>query len=1306
VDDVLRHLALGLKDCLTTDRYRVSRRLRQLRDDLDRGRKIPEAEIDRLYQAVTECRERAAKHVARLPQTSYPPELPVSQKREEIIAAIRDHQVVVVCGETGSGKTTQLPKICIDAGRGRTGLIGHTQPRRLAARSVAARIAEELGVELGNAVGYKVRFGDKTSPNTIIKLMTDGILLTETQHDRPLAHYDTIIIDEAHERSLNIDFLLGYLKQLLPKRPDLKVIITSATIDPKRLSLHFSNAPIIEVSGRTYPVEIRYKPLTRGEDEEDLRVEDGLVHALDEIHREGEGDVLVFLPGEREIRQAADHLADHFPRGVEVVPLYARLSNHEQHKIFERTRPGYRRIVLATNIAETSLTVPGIRYVVDSGFGRISRYSPSTKVQRLPIEAISKASANQRSGRCGRLGPGIAIRLYGHDDFLGRAEFTDPEILRTNLASVILQMKALRLGRIEDFPFIDAPDGRMVRDGYETLHELGAITEDGDITPVGTKLAKLPIDPRLGRMLLAAVDENAVRELLVVTAALGTQDPRERPMEAGDKADKAHEQFEDPESDFIALLNLWRAFHEMEDKLTGGKLRRWCKDNFVSFLKMREWISTHDQLARLADDLGLKVNAKPAERDNVHRAILAGLLCSIGVKSDKKDGYGYEGCRGVKFSIFPGSGLFRKGPQHVMAGELLQTTKLYAHDVAKIRPEWVERVGAHLVKRHYSEPHYDENHMMVYAYERVTIYGLEIVSRRRVHFGPIDPAIAREIFLQHAMVEEQYISPAPFWTHNKELVAELRHLSQKARQSDIAVDPRLIFDFYDKKLGPGVFSGATLDLWRKQNERGNPKILFMSRADLEPPAAREVTKEKFPDALENFGTRLNLSYRFDPGKEDDGVTITVPLETLHQVDETRLEWGVPGLLPHKIAAMIEALPKQHRKELGSSEALGKQIAGLVTFGKGSLLDAVASAVRAEAQVDIPRDAWRVESLPRHLRVTIRVVDDKGVVLGSDKDLHKLLAQFGERARSRFIEAAGKEHQRDRVTDWNFGALPERVDLKRGKATIAGFPALIDHGTHASLTVLDSPHAAAQANRAGIRRLYIIAAKDELEWALRILPDFNRLAMLYATLGTPAQLRDEVASIIADRVFMQGPSIPRTREQFVATLRARWDDVRNVAREVASVVQQILTAYQQLGLRLGAKVPPAWQASINDLKLQLVLLIHPGAMAATPWERLKHMPRYLYAAIKRLDKLQIGAGGGPDRDGRIMAEMATLWRDYLVRLDARNKTGRSDPLLEEFKWLLEELRVSLFAQELGTPITVSVKRLEKAWADLLAASRTM
>lgn len=1314
VDDVLRHLAEGLKDCLTTDRYRIARRLREVRAAVEQGRAVSEAEVDRLYAVVTEARGKADKHRSRLPRTSYPEELPVSQKRGEIIEALRDpaNQVVVVCGETGSGKTTQLPKICLDAGRGRHGLIGHTQPRRLAARSVAARIAEELGIPLGGAVGYKVRFGDKTSPDTVIKLMTDGILLTETQRDRPLAHYDTIIIDEAHERTLNIDFLLGYLKHLLPRRPDLKVVVTSATIDPLRLSKHFGDAPIIEVSGRTYPVEVRYRTLERrgangAEEEEDLRLEDGLVHAIDELIREGEGDVLVFLPGEREIRQAAEHLADHYPRGVEVVPLYARLSNQEQQRIFERGRPGLRRIVLSTNIAETSLTVPGIRSVVDSGLARISRYSPSTKVQRLPVEAISKASANQRSGRCGRLGPGVAIRLYGQDDFLGRSDFTDPEILRTNLASVILQMKALRLGRIEDFPFIDPPDGRLVRDGYETLLELGAITEDGVLTQVGERLAKLPIDPRLGRMLLASVAENALREVLIITAALSVEDPRERPMELADKADKAHEQFDDPESDFIALLNLWRVYHDMQEKLTGGKLRRWCRDNFVSFLKMREWVSTHDQLARLAVELNLKLgppSTDPNHRDNIHRSLLAGLLCSIGVKSDKKDGYGYEGCRNVKFSIFPGSGLFRKGPQHIMAGELIQTAKLYAHDVARIRPEWIERVGAHLVKKQYTEPHYDEDQMAVFAYERVTIYGLEIVSRRRVSFGPIEPAVAREIFIQHAFVEEKYISPAPFWSHNKELVAELRYLADKSRQSDIAVDPRLIFEFYDKRLGPGVYSSATLDLWRKQHERppaGSPKALFMSRADLEPPKAKEVTREKFPDAIENFGSRLNLTYKFDPGKEDDGVTLTVPLETLHQLDEARLEWGVPGLLPMKLAGMIEALPKHHRKELGDADALGKRLAESMEFGKGLLVDAVVRAVRAVAHVDIPKDAWRLDSLPRHLRVTIRVVDERGKTLANDKDLHKLLERFGEQARTRFIAAAGQEHQRDKVTDWNFGELPERVDLKRGNARIAGFPALIDRGTHASLTVLDSPHAAAQASRAGVRRLYIIAAKDELEWALRILPDFNRLAMLYATLGTPAQLRDEVASIIADRVFMQGP-LPRTKEQFVRNLRDHWDEVRDVAQEVAQIVHQILTSHQQISLKLSGKLPLAWQTAAADMKLQLVLLVHQGSMAATPWERLRHVPRYLYAVLKRIEKLV--APGNSDRDARTMYDMSELWRDYLIRLDSRNKTGRPDPLLDDFKWMLEELRVSLFAQELGTSMTVSVKRLEKAWADLVAAGR--
>ncbi|MEK6703736.1 MAG: ATP-dependent RNA helicase HrpA, partial [Planctomycetota bacterium] len=897
MDPRLRQLARRLESCLVTDRFRIARQLRELRASLESGKPTDRlgplvvAEVDRAV-------DRAARRAKALPRTSYPPDLPVTQRRDEIAQAIRDHQVVVVCGETGSGKTTQLPKICLDAGRGLTGMIGHTQPRRIAARSVAARIAHELDIPLGKGVGYKVRFGDKTSPDTFLKVMTDGMLLTETQHDRPLAHYDTLIIDEAHERSLNIDFLLGYLRQLLPRRPDLKLIITSATIDPKRFSAHFGDCPVIEVSGRTYPVEVRYRSLAaQSEADDDLRLDEGVIRSVEELIYEGPGDILVFLPGEREIRMIADDLRAHFPpTALEIVPLYARLSAAEQERVFANHTT--RRVVLSTNVAETSLTVPGIRSVIDAGLARISRYSTGTKVQRLPVEAISKASANQRSGRCGRLGPGIAVRLYSQSDFDGRDAFTDPEIQRTNLASVILQMIALGLGNPENFPFLDPPDGRQIRDGYDTLRELGAMDDENKLTPLGHKLAKLPVDPRIARMILAGHDEHCLAELLVIASALSVEDPRDRPMEMADKADEAHAQFDDPDSDFIGLLNLWREFRRLEAELSSGKLRKWCHQNFINWMKVREWSSTHEQLSRLATTLDLKANTLPAEKDAVHRAMLTGLLCNLGKKHEEG---GYTGCRNTRFHIFPGSSLFRKGPQFVMAAELVQTTKLYAREVARIDPAWVERLAAHLIKRTHTEPHWDKDAGQVFAYEKVTLLGLELVSRRRVHFGPIDPPAAREIFIQLALVDEQLVSPAPFWRHNRDLVTYLKNLSERARRADIAVDPRLVFEFYDKRLPPDIYSTVSLDMWRKHAERASAKVLFMSEADLTPKAAHEISPDQFPDKLETFGTRLNLQYKYDTTKPDDGVTITVPLQTLHQLDPQTLEWLIPGLLPAKVA---------------------------------------------------------------------------------------------------------------------------------------------------------------------------------------------------------------------------------------------------------------------------------------------------------------------------------------------------------------------------------------------------------------------
>ncbi len=1293
MDPRLRQLARRLESCLVTDRFRIARQLRELRTLLESGKatdrlgSLVVAEVDRAV-------ERAAKRAKALPGTSYPPDLPVTQRREEIADAIRNNQVVVVCGETGSGKTTQLPKICLDAGRGLTGMIGHTQPRRIAARSVAARIAQELDIPLGKGVGYKVRFGDKTSPDTFLKVMTDGMLLTETQHDRPLAHYDTLIIDEAHERSLNIDFLLGYLRQLLPRRPDLKLIITSATIDPKRFSAHFGDCPVIEVSGRMYPVEVRYRSLAaQSESDDDLRLDEGVIRSVEELIHEGPGDILVFLPGEREIRMVADDLRDHFPPGnLEIVPLYARLSAAEQERVFANHTT--RRVVLSTNVAETSLTVPGIRYVIDGGLARISRYSAGTKVQRLPVETISRASVNQRSGRCGRLGPGIAIRLYSQADFDGRDAFTDPEIQRTNLASVILQMTALGLGSPESFPFLDPPDSRQIRDGYETLRELGAMDDANKLTPLGHKLAKLPVDPRIGRMILAGHDENCVSELLIIASALAVEDPRDRPMELADKADEAHAQFDDPDSDFIALLNLWREFHRLDSELSSGKLRKWCRQNFINWMKIREWASTHQQLARLAATLDLRPNTVPAEKDAVHRAMLTGLLCNLGKKHEEG---GYTGCRNIRFHIFPGSSLFRKGPQFVMAAELVHTTKLYAREVAKVDPVWVERIGAHLIKRAYSEPHWDKDVGQVFAFEKVTLLGLELIARRRVHFGPIDPPAAREIFIQHALVDEQLISPAPFWRANRDMLTYLRNLSERTRRADIAVDPRLIFEFYDKRVPPDAYSTVSLDMWRKQVERPNPKVLFMSEADLTPKAALGISPEHFPDKLETFGTRLNLQYKYDTTKPDDGVTITVPLQTLHQLDAPTLEWLIPGLLSAKIAALFDTLPKALRKDLGDTETLAARVATAITFGKGPLLDAVIAAVRSMSRISIPRDAMRLDGVPRHLRFLIRVVDDKGELVGSDRDLFALLKQFGDRARQSFVSAAGKTLSKDRITDWNFGDLPERVNLPQGKAILAGYPALVDRRTHASLEVLESPRAAAEANRAGIRRLYILAAKDELDHALRMVSELNRMATLYATLGSAAELRDELTSIVADRVFMSGDSpLPRNREQFVSRLRDRWNVIRNAVFEAGDIVAKVLSLHQQLQLRLSVTGPPAWAAAAADIRLQLLLLVHKGSLAATPYEHLRNLPRYLQSAVVRMGKLQTS---GVDRDARFMADMANLWRNYLLRLDARNKSGRPDPGLDDFKWLLEELRVSLFTQELGSLTPVSVKRLEKAWAEL-------
>ncbi len=1327
---------------MPADRSRL-RRLLQAAEGRARQGQPADQLLQRLETDLALSIDRLERRQKNLPTPTFPADLPVVARREDIAAAIRENQVVVISGETGSGKTTQIPKICLELGRGVGGLIGHTQPRRIAARTVAARIAEELGRPLGahpGPVGYKVRFGDKTGPDTYIKVMTDGILLAETQTDPRLEQYDTIIIDEAHERSLNIDFLLGYLRQLLPRRPDLKVIITSATIDPERFARHFGSgrgpAPIIEVSGRTYPVETRYRPFALEKDD-DRDQTDAILDAVDELAGLGSGDCLVFLAGEREIRETAEALRKHHPPSsptTEVLPLYARLSAAEQMRIFQPHAAGIRRIILATNVAETSLTVPGIRYVVDPGYARISRYSHRTKVQRLPIEPISRASADQRKGRCGRIAEGVCIRLYSEGDFAERPRFTDPEILRTNLASVILQMKALRLGAPEDFPFIDPPEERMIRDGYETLHELGAIDEEGALTRLGRDLARLPIDPRIGRMILQAREEKALPEVLVIAAALSIQDPRERPMAEAELADIAHAQWKDENSDFVSLLKLWKHWREQSEHLSHSKLRRWCRANFLSFIRMREWEDIHQQLHAIAGDLGImhkadgrrgfthleplfeagtedsKGEVKDArpERSSayeaIHRSLLAGLLSNIGMRRDTPE---YSGARGGKFHIFPGSGTFKKKPRWLMAAELVQTTKLYARTCARIEPEWIEALSPHLAKKSYFDPHWSMEAGQVAAFERVNLFGLEIVPRRRVHYGPINPRDSRRIFLHDALVEG-HLRPTtaaawPFFQHNARVIEEVRRLEAKVRKPDLVLEAQVIHDFYETRLPPEVFSVATLDAWRKQHERRSPEALFMRPRDLIAQAPEGVTPERYPDTVYvGATTRLNLEYVLDPGGASDGITMEVPIEALLLLDADRCEWLVPGQLQEKIVALFRCLPKSYRKLLEPMPALAEQCARELEFGKGSLVDALSARIFGLRSVKIPRDAWQPRAIPDHLRMNIRVLDEKGKPLAESRDVLDLKNRFAGKAQKSFAQATrrgpGSTFDRDGITSWDFGELPERLDVKRDGIVLSGYPALVDNGSNVSLRLLERPEVAALATHSGLRRLFILQAKDEISYHLRLVKNFNQVALHYATLGGADQLKRDLTDLVAERIFLAGRPPIRTKHEFERRLTEGWKQIGPAMRETAELVAQILAQRHALALRLADKAPPAWELTIADLKDQLVRLLPKGFIGATPWEQLKQYPRYLGAIAMRLDKLR---NAGLQRDIKLMHELIPLWQRWTVRANAGALPGQpaplQDPELTRYRWMLEELRVSMFAQELGTLHPVSPKRLEEQWA---------
>ena len=1231
---------------------------------------------------------------------SYPPELPVSQRRGEIAEAIRDHQVVVVAGETGSGKTTQLPKICLELGRGTKAMIGHTQPRRLAARTVAERVAAELGTTLGRTVGYQVRFTDRVGPDTRVKLMTDGILLAELERDRSLRRYDTIIIDEAHERSLNVDFLLGYLARLLPRRPDLKLVITSATIDPERFSRHFGGAPVVEVSGRTWPVEVRYRPL--GEDPDDDRDQtQGILDAVDELCREGPGDILVFLSGEREIRDTAEALRGHSvprsPGGVEVLPLYARLAAADQHRVFQ-AHAG-RRVVLATNVAETSLTVPGIRYVVDPGTARISRYSHRSKVQRLPIEPVSQASANQRKGRCGRTADGICIRLYSEEDFAGRPEFTEPEILRTNLASVILQMTSLRLGDIAAFPFLDPPDRRSVKDGVDLLGELGAL-DGGRLTPVGRKLAQVPTDPRLARMLLEAGRLGCAREVLVIVAALSIQDPRERPADRQEAADEQHRRFADKSSDFLTWLNLWRYLHERQSELSSNQFRKRCRAEFLNYLRVREWQDLHGQLRAAARDLGIRPNRADAgaevDRDRVHTALLAGLLSHIGLKQD--DTREYLGARGTRFAIFPGSALARKPPQWVMAAELVETSRLWGREVARIEPEWAEELAAHLVKRTYAEPHWSRSRGSVVATERVTLYGVPIVPGRQVQYGRIDPGLSRELFLRHALVEGDWETTHDFFARNRRLLAEVEELEHRARRRDILVDDHALFDFYDQRVPPEVVSARHFDAWWKQERRERPDLLDFERSMLIGDAAGAAEAADYPDSWVQGGHRLRLTYQFEPGSDADGVTVHVPLALLNQVDPDGFDWQVPGLRQELVTELIRSLPKSIRRSFIPAPNWAASALERIGPADGPLLEVLAGELQRAGPVDVPPGAFDLDKVPDHLRMTFRVVDrpsgNRGRgpsrVVGEGKDLDQLKQRLAPRMRAA-IAAAAPGLERDRVATWDLGALPRVVEEGGGGRAVRGFPALVDEGGGVAVRLLETEAEQAAAMWAGTRRLLLESVPSPVKYVLGRQTNQAKLTLSRYRHGSATELFADCLAAATDDLIAANGGPAWDEAGFGRLLAAVRAELAGVTLDVVTRVERVLAVVGEVEDRLATMTNPVFAAATADVRAQLDDLVYPGWVTAVGRGRLPDVLRYVRAMVVRLDRLPGDLAADADRMESIV-RVTAAWREL-----ADLPPGSRPPAdtLAELRWMLEELRVSYFAQTLGTSGPVSEQRVLRA-----------
>ncbi|MCL2914842.1 ATP-dependent RNA helicase HrpA [Shewanella corallii] len=1272
-----------LAQCFQTDAAYIRRRLFRLNKEPASDKKT--AAMAQLEERAQLALEKVRERLENRPEIEYPDNLPVSQKRDEIASAIINNQVVIVAGETGSGKTTQLPKICLDLGLGSRGLIGHTQPRRLAARSVASRVAEELKSPLGEAVGFKVRFADAIKSESYIKLMTDGILLAELTSDKFLDQYDTIIIDEAHERSLNIDFILGYLKQVLAKRPDLKVIITSATIDVDRFSKHFNDAPVIEVSGRTYPVETRYRPLLQ-ENDADLDLIDGIFSAVEELMAEGPGDILIFMNGEREIRDTAEQLNRRNYRNTEVLPLYARLSYGEQSKVFQ-SHSG-RRIVLSTNVAETSLTVPGIRYVIDPGTARISRYSYRTKVQRLPIEPVSQASANQRQGRCGRVGPGICIRLYDEQDFINRPEFTDPEILRTNLASVILQMLAIGLGDISGFPFIQPPDARHIKDGFLLLEELQAVENRKgqlQLTQLGRQLSQIPVDPRLARMVVEANSKGCLHEALVITSGLSIQDPRERPLDKKQAADEAHSRFADKDSDFVSWVKLWDHLKSKRHELSASQFRKNCKQEYLAYLRVREWQDLYAQLRQAVHDLKWKLNDTPAEYDNLHQALLSGLLSHVGFKQENNE---YLGARNRKFFVFPGSPLAKKGPKWIMAAELTETSRLFARCCAKINPEWLESLAAHLVKKNHSEPHFEAKQGSVVAFESQVLYGLTIVNRRRVQFGPIDPVEARAIFIRAALAEGQLKTNEAFFRHNRMLVEDVEELEHKSRRRDILVDEDVLVDFYDERLPQGIYNAPKFMRWWKEQKRKNPELLNFDPDLLMKRSGDHISALDFPDDWHKGNLKLRLSYHFEPAAKDDGVSVHVPVALLNQLDDEGFDWLVPGLREEKCVALIKSLPKTLRRNFVPAPDYARAAVQAMKPFDTSLMDALCKHLLRMTGTRISGEDFDLSQLDSHLVMNFKVEDDKGKVIDEGRDINELRDKLQGVVAKAIRNVADKGIEKEAITEWSFGDLPKQYQQRKGSYEVKAFPALVDNKDSVAIKLFDDEFEAEKVHRQGLRRLLLLNMPSPVKHLQQALPNKAKLAMYFNPFGQVQWLIEDIIDAAVQQLLDEKQLDIRNEADFEQGKDYVRASLNETAEAIALKVEQVLTLYNAIKKRLKGKISFDIAFAMSDIQAQLDALVFKGFVAATGWQRMADVVRYLKAIENRLEKLPVD----PVRD-RLHMQVIQKVQEALEA--QRAKVPKMQPVPEHLlqaRWLIEELRVSFFAQVLGTSVPVSEKRV--------------